>query len=324
MEGAISISNKILNEYDNHIYQTNPETGEVTEMMKLLVPIGTITRSPYQQKATQEWLKSKQRRAEKLRYMQLAKSELGGFYFVLTENVFDDIKPETATKLIMLCTYLDYSNRLMKTRKTPMKKSDIQQILKLSRSATYQFWNEVKDKYIKESNGTLYIADKAKIFKHSITQDVKYLQLQKIYINAVRNLYNPTDVRKHRQLGYIFKLLPHINLEFNIFCKDVFEKELDNIEPLTITDLCNLVHYDVTQSTRLIRELQSIKFKHNGNDEYLLSFVDNGTDNPNSKKIFVNPHIIFNGTDYRRVEVLGAFCKVNTGKRSTLKRLGEK
>lgn len=293
-------------------------------MMKLLVPIGTITRSPYQQKATQEWLKSKQRRAEKLRYMQLAKSELGGFYFVLTENVFDDIKPETATKLIMLCTYLDYSNRLMKTRKTPMKKSDIQQILKLSRSATYQFWNEVLDKYIKESNGTLYIADKAKIFRHSIPQDDKYLQLQKIYINAVRNLYNLTDVRKHRQLGCVFKLLPRINLEFNIFCKDPFEKELDNIEPLTITDLCNLVHYDVTQSTRLIKELQSIKFIHNGNEEYLLSFVDNGTDNPNSKKIFVNPHIIFNGTDYRRVEVLGAFCKVNTGKRSTLKRLGEK
>lgn len=293
-------------------------------MMKLLVPIGTITRSPYQQKATQEWLKSKQRRAEKLRYMQLAKSELGGFYFVLTENVFDDIKPETATKLIMLCTYLDYSNRLMKTRKTPMQKSDIQQILKLSRSATYQFWNEVKDKYITECNGILYIADNSQIFRHSIPKDDKYLQLQKIYINSVRSLYNQTDIRKHRQLGYIFKLLPHISLEFNIFCKDVFEQELDNIETLTITDLCNLVHYDVTQSTRLIRELQSIKFIHNGNKEYLLSFVDNGTDNPNSKKIFVNPHIIFNGTDYRRVEVLGAFCKVNTGKRSTLKRHGEK
>lgn len=314
----------VINEYGDKTYKINPDTGEITEMMKLLVPIGTITRSPHQQKATREWLESKKRRAEKLRYMQMAKNELGNFYFVLTENVFDDIKPETATKLIMLCTYLDYSNRLMKTRKTPMKKSDIQKILKLSRSATYQFWNEVKDKYIAEYNGILYITDNAKIFKHSIPQDDKYLQLQKIYINAVRNLYNPTDVRKHRQLGYIFKLLPHINLEFNIFCKDPFEKELDNIEPLTVTDLCNLVNYDVTQSTRLIRELQSIKFIHNGNEEYLLSFVDNGTDNSNSKKIFVNPHIIFNGTDYRRVEVLGAFCKVNTGKRSTLKRHGEK
>lgn len=278
-------------------------------MMKLLVPIGTITKTPQQQKATKEWLESEARRAEKERYMQMAKNELGGFYFVLTENVFDDIKPQTATKLIMLCTYLDYSNRLMKTRKTPMKKSDIKEILKLSKSGAYQFFNEVKDKYLKEYNGTLYIADN-KIFKNKIPQDKKYLQLQKIYINAVRSLYYPTDAKKHKQLGYVFKLLPHINLEFNIFCKDPFEKELNNIEPLTVTDLCNLVNYDVTQSTRLIKELQSIKFNHNGNEEYLLSFVDNGIDAPYRKKIYVNPHIIYNGSDYRRVEVLGAFCKV--------------
>ena len=299
----------VINEYDDKTYKINPETGEVTEMVQLLVPIGTITRSPYQQKATQEWLKSKQRRAEKLRYMQLAKSELGNFYFILTDNLFDDIKPQTATKLIMLCTYLDYSNRLMKTRKTPMQKSDIKEILKLSKSGAYQFFNEVKDKYLKEYNGTLYIADN-KIFKNKIPQDKKYLQLQKIYINAVRNLYNPTDAKKHKQLGYVFKLLPYINLEFNIFCKDPFEKQLDNIEPLTIADLCKLVNYDVTQSTRLIKELQSIKFIHNGDEEYLLSFVDNGIDTPYRKKIYVNPHIIYNGSDYRRVEVLGAFCKV--------------
>ena len=93
----------------------------------------SITKTPHQQKATKEWLESKKRRAAKLRYMNLAKKELGNFYFILTDNVFDDIKPQTATKLIMLCTYLDYSNRLMKTRKTPMKKSDIKEILKLSK-----------------------------------------------------------------------------------------------------------------------------------------------------------------------------------------------
>lgn len=58
----------------------------------------------------------------------------------------------------------------------------------------------------KEYNGTLYIADNSKIFKNKIPQDEKYLQLQKIYINAVRSLYNPTDAKKHKQLGYYDKL----------------------------------------------------------------------------------------------------------------------
>ena len=146
------------------------------------------------------------------------------------------------------------------------------------------------------------------------SQKTEFTHYQRAYVNAIRKLYDTTDIRKHKQLGYVFKLLPYINLEYNIFCKDPFVKDIKDIEPLTVADLCKLIGYNVTQSSRLLKELQTLTFEHNHRKEYLISYVDNGGNTTHSKKIFVNPHIIYNGLDFEKVKVFGAFCKTDSGK----------
>lgn len=106
--------------------------------------------------------------------------------------------------------------------------------------------------------------------------------------------------------------MPYISLEYNIFCKDPFEKKLDRIEPLSISDFCDLVNYDKSNFSRLMKELKSLTFNFNDREEYLISYIDNGDNLPNSRKIFINPHIVYNGTNYHRVEILGEFCKPMT------------
>ena len=106
----------------------------------------------------------------------------------------------------------------------------------------------------------------------------------------------------------------YINLEYNIFCKDPFIKEIDDIMPLSVIDLCNLIGYNVIQSARLLKELQVLTFEHNHRTEFLISYVDNGTNSPQSKMLFVNPHILYNGSNFQKVEVLVAFCRVDSGK----------
>lgn len=289
----------------------NPRTGEVQEMIYLHVPIGTIYRTPDQQEAAKEWKRRQQEQAEKERYKRLAKNILGNFYFILCENVFSGVSPQTATKLIMLCTYLNYNNQFMLTRQTPMQKSDIQRVLRLSRSNAYEFWNDVEGKYIKDRDGGLFISNEANIIRGAIPQGDQpgFRQFQKVYIKTVRALYYETSTRKHKQLGYVFKMLPYINLEFNIFCKNPFVTNLDNVQPLTVAGLCSLLGYDVNNASRLMKDLQSLTFERNGKREYLISSVDNGSGAAASRKIFVNPHILYNGSDYRRVEILGSFCK---------------
>lgn len=309
-----TINNEILADINGRTFNINTSTGEATEMINITVPKGSIWRTPKQQQAAKEFKEAKKRQEEKEIYRRLTKNSLGNFFFVLADNAFANLPPQTVTKLMMLCTYLWYDNTLRLSPKTTMKKSDIQNILRLSKKATYAFWHEIENKYIIERDKKLYIADSKHIFRHKIQRNHKseFIHYQKIYNKAIRNLYNNISIRKHRQIGYIFKLLPYINLEFNIFCKDPFVSEFKHIEALTIKDLCNLIGYNVTQSSRLLKELQSLKYEHNNHAEYLLSCVQNNSNENAYDKIFLNPHFLYNGSDFKRVEILGDFYNVDS------------
>ena len=53
---------------------------------------------------------------------------------------------------------------------------------------------------------------------------------------------------------------------------------------------------------------RQITFEINNQREYFLTFVMNEADAEHIR-IFVNPRIIYSGSDYKKVEVLGAFTK---------------
>lgn len=312
------IRNTILTEVDGKQYEVNTDTGEATEMITMIVPLGTRWQTPDEQEKARKRRELLKQREEKKYYQQYFRKTLGQFYWIYANDAFSDLQPQTVTKLVMLCTYLYYDDVFRGSTKTTIKKKDIQRILNISKAAAYDFWQEVKDKYIIENNGDLRISESANIFRGELpkTQEPEVIHYQKLYINTIRKLYRATSIRKHKQLGYIFKLLPHLNLEYNILCTDPFEQEIDNIIPLTVGEICTLIGYDISQSTRLIKELQGLTFDYKNQKEYLISYVDSGTNSPRQKKIFLNPRIVYNGSDFRKVEVLGAFCKTAGGEDS--------
>ena len=320
------IDHSILTEVDGKKFTINTDTGEATEMITIMVPFGTHWQTPEQQEKAKKRAEYLKQREQKEYYKKLVGKELGNFYWILADDVFSDLQPQTVAKLVMLCTYLYYDDMFRKSTKTTIKKSDLQQILNISKKAAYDFWREVKDRYITERDGDLYISEQANIFRGKLpkAQEPEVIHYQKAYINSIRKLYRVTSIRKHKQLGYIFKLLPYINLEYNIFCKDPFISEIDDIMPLSVVDLCGLIGYNVSQSARLLRELQALTFDINHRQEFLISYVDNGGNTPQSKMVFVNPHILYNGSNFQKVEVLGAFCKAYSGNDSTLRKLSPK
>ena len=319
----IFISYTFMTEVDGKQYKVNTDTGEATEMITIIAPIGTKWQTPEQQENARRRAEFIKQKEEKEYYKKLVGRELGHFYWILADNAFSDLQPQTVTKLLMLCTYLYYDDTFRRSRKTTIKKKDIQYILGVSKAAAFEFWREVKDKYIIEHNGNLYISERANIFRGSLpkTQEPEVRHYQKAYINSIRKLYKATNIRKHKQLGYVFKLLPYINLEYNIICKDPFEKEIDSIIPLTVKDLCELIGYNPSQATRLLKELQTLTFEHNHRQEFLLSYVDNGCNAVQSKMVFINPHILYNGSDFTRVKVLGSFCLADNDEVSTSNKL---
>lgn len=289
-------------------YAVCNDTGEIVEAINIMVPIGSRIFTPEQQEIYE---KAKAIEAQKnLRRAMM--NELGYFYFVLCENQFESLSPETVTRLILLCTYQNYDGCLMMTQRTAMKVKDLQNVLKLSKSTVNRFWNEVNPMFLIEDEQTKSIRlNTNSIFRGQITENQKGNTYQKFYINAIRQLYENTSKNNHKHLGHVFKLLPFVNLEYNVICFNPDETTLDKVIPMTLKEFCECINYDVLNVSRLLAVYKKLRFEvttQNGTHyERFCAFVNDGIDKLNSR-IFVNPRILYMGNDYRRIEVLGAFC----------------
>lgn len=285
----------------------NTTTGEVTEAVTVIIPIGSTIYTPEQKRAYKE---RKAKEAEKERrnyYRRKYPGELGYFYFVMNEHRFGNISAESAVRLLYLCTYLNFENEFMISQRQKMKKSDLKSILGLSTGTTFNFWKEVNGTYIIDLGDDGLKLNCSEIVRGAISDsDSLY---KKIYIDAIRNIYKATPTSKHKHLGYVFKLLPFINTEYNIICDNPEEKELKKIKPLSVADICDIIDYDKTNLARFMKIYRQITFDYKGQQEYFLTFVTNKGD-ADSTRAFVNPHILYSGSDFKKVEVLGAFVKV--------------
>ena len=165
------------------------------------------------------------------------------------ERQFETIAPQDTARLVYLASYMDNDGILRKNKSTFIRHSDLSDLLQLSRTAVFHFWNAVKDKFIVElPTGELKILDC--FFKGPLHGDNG--RLTKIFIKNVRQLYTATPTRQHVYLGYFFQVLYHINVEYNILCKNPYEDFLEDVEPMTIVR--RTVEYGMSHYAELDRE----------------------------------------------------------------------
>lgn len=285
-------------------WAVNRNTGEVLPMVHFSAPEGSHVVTPQQQRA----YKQKKQYEFDRRHRRETSNKLGNFYFVFAGQNFEDVSAETAARLIYLATYLNYDGILMLTQRKQMHRSDLQDVMSLSRATTHRFWKDIQDKYvIEDDNGVLRIANDNIFRKGKLTNIREFIQYQKVYRDATRTLYKMANKNQHKHLGYVFRLLPFINLEWNIACKNPLEMELKNIQPLTIDEFCDIINYDKTNISRLLKMYSQLRFGEK--NERFCAFVTADAPANNGYMICINPNIMYAGSDYRRVEVFGAFCK---------------
>lgn len=248
--------------------------------------------------------REKERRLEREAKRRTTKEK---FFFIRSDTEFEFLSAATLTRLIFLGTYCNYDGVLMLSERQPMLYSDLSKILNLGKTATNNFWNEASPQYITaDTNGYLHLDD---IFFHRGRMKRKQCNpYQQFYHKGVRKLYNVVNSRKHKQLGYIFLMLPFINREYNLLCHNPYETDIDKVELMSIADFCNRIGYDVTHIDRLLKIYDGILFDVDGRKERFCTITYNGINKCNAK-ICVNPNIFYIGHDYKAVEILGVFCR---------------
>lgn len=229
----------------------------------------------------------------------------GGFTFLKKVNdAMEKMKPETVGRLVYLSTYLDFgSKQLMAEANRPMKKSDLQYFLKIGETKVRHFCDECI------SHGLLTIDENKLLYLDDIFFKGKSSQKEniKLYCKTIRDLYKRMPARHHRYFGYIIQLLPYISIEWNVICKNPEEKDSKKVCLLTVKEMCELLNYSTNQSCRFQNAITHCMFEWDGRLTSMCGTVSTSFQDGDKVGLIVNPHLVFYGTDFKKVEGIGIF-----------------
>jgi len=290
-------------------YKVDKHTGEVLDSGTMKPILNSDWIITAEQQAA--WKAYKQRESERAKRRDLSK-KYGSHFFVPRMQSFPDLKPQTATRLIYLLTFAAYAekkNQLMRTQKTPMHRDDLPKILGLSKDSVDDFLDEVCPTYLTVDADKWLFATETAYHRGKLKDATSH---HRFYDTWIRSLYMRTSKTKHRHLGYLFEMLPYVNIEYNTLCHDPTEKDLDKVEYLRLGEFCSMINFDKSHLNRLLGIYKQLRFevqtKAGIHTERFVSVVYDGLDRTNAK-IFVNPRIIYSGTHPEQVEILGSFSK---------------
>lgn len=235
----------------------------------------------------------------------------GGFTFLRIENALNGINPATVGRLAYLSTYMEYGNQLlMRSKNRPMIKSDLPEVLLISRETANKFFNECENAGLIEDHGSegLYMNE---IFFRDKTTDKNQIRL---YRRTIKQLYKRTLPKYIKNFGYVVQLVSHINREWNVVCHNPAEKNSDKVQIMTMKELCEVIDYDYSHISRLNEALFGLAFNWNGRKQALCASIEFTTEGGKQKGLIVNPHLIFAGTNFKKVEGYGMFFRPRRAK----------
>lgn len=280
-----------------HVTEILESTGEVTEYTKALYTDEKIAKDS----------QIKQYILSKKESHTFINEELGHFYFYFYTkmNDLEDLSNQYKVRYIMLATYLEYgSNKLVGKESgkgninLKLTKKDLKIILTLSDS---EFLKTIKalEEYnlVYELDGGYYLNNDYCIKGENINKKDDYTR---VFINTFRNLYWNTKSMYHKQLYTFFLLIPYINIQSNIICKNVDEESIKQIIPINTSNMAEVLGVAQKHSSRLYNDLRRFKI----NEEYVIGKFDIG----GVQSMIINPKVYYSGDNIDRLQyIIGLF-----------------
>ena len=253
-------------------YELDAETGELKETTDKLVALNEGDRV---------------QRKEQLEYCRTqyqAQEDNGNFVWLLFkygETLFPDLSAANLTRLIYASTFCGADGSIM-------SKNTLREQMGLNRARWSEFWNEVTENNILYEKDDVVFVNPDMVQNGVIKTDDNYTRL---FCEYIQQLYEECgSANDHKQLSYIFKIIPFINRRTNIACKNPTEQNESNIQPLLLGDLCELVGYSRKNARRLAKDLLQTRI----NGELAVGFFVMDM-NEEKWMIVVNPKIYFGG-----------------------------
>lgn len=281
-------------------------TGEVYDSDSHGNPVGSLYFTPEEQRLYKERRELQRQSAEKAFYRAAKiahENPLGNF--ILSEfergKPITEVSAENFARLVYLATYIHYDSRTVyKQRAKPLVLSELPAFLNVSRSTARRFLNDTVSNDLVEISDDKTISVNGSLFSKGRKGYTGYTNgFMKLYSNQIRRLYLSVPATSHCYLGYVFQMMPYINIKYNILCYNPLEEDISNIQPMNMAEFCEHIG-KARQSARDIQKKYSdLGFEMDGEFHKFCSIVTTDT---GKEIIFINPRIMFMGEDWRYVE----------------------
>ena len=229
-------------------------------------------------------------------------------------NILHDMQPSHITRLIYIATYLSYDGMLITNSYTPMNKDNVEKLMCISKMSFYIFWKDMiqREIFIEKDDG-IYLNEDI-FFRGKLTNRKAYHRLAdntiatRLYVTGIRKLYERSTPHSHKTLSYIFQILPYVNKQYNIICKNPLEEDYDLIEPMTLGEFADVIGYNKKNVGRLANLLLEPTFDiQEDEDVTAIRYVITKSLKKESMMMFINPRVYYAGDYADKVKALGVF-----------------
>ena len=251
-------------------YKIDSDTGE-------LLPVNAIELKPGDQIRHKEQIEY----CSELYKRRDDKTAFVWVLFTYGKDLLPNISDANLTRLIYAATFCGRDGSIM-------SKELLRVQMRLNKNRWAEFWNEMIDNNIfHEENGIVYVDDNL-FSKGRIKTDMNRTRL---FCEYVQHIYESCDSsNEHKQLSYLFKIIPFVNRKTNIVCMNPEEQDKSKIQFMKVGQFCDMVGYNKNNARRLIKEL--LKIRVNG-ERAIGFFVQDLKEE--SWVMIVNPKLYFGG-----------------------------
>lgn len=147
-----------------------------------------------------------------------------------------------------------------------------------------------------EANNKFYISDE--YFERG-KNNFANKEYTRIYIDTTRFLYENTTSRQHKQLSYVFQLIPLLHYETNVLCTNPSEVNRIKLDKLGLKSICEFLQLSTEKKSmsKFENDLYKLKVNINGKEYYVLKRIIVKGGNGKFDYFVINPAVIWKGRD---------------------------
>ncbi len=241
--------------------------------------------------------------------------DYGDFTWIVcgtSELMLQGLKCATLTRLILLSAYMDYEGVLVCDNGDRMTTAMMQDILHVGYGTLRMIIKELKSADVMTFGKDIRINPKIafrgrqnRVEQAMLSQENKIIT--RLYRNGIRALCNFSDGVSANKRSYLFRIMPFVNREYNIVCFNPCERNLTKINPISLSDLSEMIGYGRSQAYRLKSLLLDPVFETANGISNAVHYVPCAEIGGKHNCLFINPEVYYGGSRHNEVRILGRF-----------------